>query len=164
MKGWPLDKLPPRAREQVEAKLAGDKKPPITMEEIVRLRDHARKHDLRNRPQAPVASAERRMNKTETRYSWRLDLLQREGEIVWYAFESMRLRLADKTWYLPDFAVLASDGVIEIHEVKGHWEDDARVKIKVAAEMYPFRFLAVQAVPQKKGGGWKVERFEGWKI
>lgn len=40
--------------------------------------------------------------------------------------------MADKTFYSPDFIVPALD-CIEVHEVKGHWEDDARVKIKVAA-------------------------------
>lgn len=31
---------------------------------------------------------------------------------------------------------------MECHEVKGFWTDDAKVKIKVAAEQYPFRFIA----------------------
>jgi hypothetical protein len=33
------------------------------------------------------------------------------------------------------------------------------VKIKVAADLYPFRFIAVQALPKKEGGGWRVETF-----
>ena len=33
-----------------------------------------------------------------------------------------------------------------------------RAKIKIAAELYPFRFLA--AKPKKDGGGWDVEVFE----
>jgi hypothetical protein len=52
-----------------------------------------------------------------------------------------------------------ANGEIELHEVKGFWEGDARVKIKVAAEMYPFRFLAVKAQSKKAGGGWEVETF-----
>ena len=48
------------------------------------------------------------------------------------------------------------DGSIEIHEAKGFWEDDARVKIKAVAEQFPeFWFMAVQW----KGGEWQVERF-----
>lgn len=31
---------------------------------------------------------------------------------------------------------------------------------KIAAELYPFRFLAVQQKPKKEGGGWSVEVFE----
>lgn len=99
------------------------------------------------------------MNKTEKEYADRLSMQQQAGVVRWYRFEGLKLRLADNTFYTPDFAVLAEDGVMECHEVKGHWQDDARVKIKVAAEMYPFRFLAVQKRPKKDGGGWKVETF-----
>jgi hypothetical protein len=49
--------------------------------------------------------------------------------------------------------------VLEMHEVKGFWQDDARVKIKVAASIYPFRFVAVTARAKKHGGGWAVEEF-----
>ncbi|MFX6258524.1 DUF1064 domain-containing protein, partial [Acinetobacter baumannii] len=45
------------------------------------------------------------------------------------------------------------------HEVKGFWTDDARVKIKVAAEQYPLTFLAVKAKAKKDGGGWAIETF-----
>jgi hypothetical protein len=96
------------------------------------------------------------MNKTEIRYSAHLELLKRAGLIGWFRFEGVKLRLADNTFYSPDFAVMTSDGQIEMHEVKGHWEDDARVKIKVAAEMYPFRFIAIKA----HGKNWVPEIFE----
>ena len=95
------------------------------------------------------------MNKTEAAYSERLQLRQIAGEILWYKFEGIKLRLADATFYSPDFAVMLSSGEMEIHEVKGFWQDDARVKIKVAAELYPFRFIAVT----KSAGGWKTEEF-----
>jgi hypothetical protein len=55
---------------------------------------------------------------------------------------------------------MRADGQIECHEVKGHWMDDARAKIKIAAEMYPFRFLAVRPKAKRDGGGWDVEVFE----
>ena len=100
-----------------------------------------------------------RLNKTEAEYAGMLELRKRAGEIAWYAFEAMKLRLADNTFYTPDFAVMANDGVLEMHEVKGFWQDDARVKIKVAASLYPFRFIAVQVLPKKQGGGWKREVF-----
>ena len=70
------------------------------------------------------------MNKTEAAYAQHLGLLQHAGEIVWHKFEGMKLRLADNTFYTPDFAVMAADGVMECHEVKGFWQDDARAKIK----------------------------------
>ena len=99
------------------------------------------------------------MNKTERQYSEYLGDLVYSGEVLWWRFEGLKLRLADNTFYTPDFAVLAKDFVMECREVKGHWHDDARVKIKVAAAMYPFRFMAVQAVAAKNGGGWKTEEF-----
>ena len=40
---------------------------------------------------------------------------------------------------------------------KGFWEDDARVKIKVAAEVFPFRFVAIT----RSKDGWKEEDFGG---
>jgi hypothetical protein len=33
------------------------------------------------------------------------------------------------------------------------------VKIKVAAALFPFRFLAVTAKPKRDGGGWREEEF-----
>jgi hypothetical protein len=99
------------------------------------------------------------MNKTEAAYECFLRDAQSLGDILWYRFEGLKLRLADNTFYTPDFAVMASDGVMECHEVKGFWRDDARAKIKIAAEQYPFRFKAVQALAKKHGGGWKVELF-----
>ncbi len=100
------------------------------------------------------------MNKTEQAYADRLSILHMSNQIKWYRFEGIKLRLADKTFYTPDFAVMNAHGVMEMHEVKGFWRDDARVKIKIAAEQYPFRFIAVQMIAKSKGGGWKEEVFE----
>jgi hypothetical protein len=99
------------------------------------------------------------MNKTEAAYERDLRDALSLGDIQWYRFEGVKLRLADNTFYTPDFAVMARDGVMECHEVKGFWTDDARVKIKVAAEQYPFRFRAIKANAKKNGGGWAVEEF-----
>ena len=98
-------------------------------------------------------------NKTEAAYEFVLKMRQQAGEIAWYRFEAIKLRLADNTFYTPDFAVMLATGEMELHEVKGHWEDDARVKIKVAAQMYPFRFIAVTPIAKKNGGGFRVEEF-----
>ena len=99
------------------------------------------------------------MNKTEAAYAARLELLKNSGEILWYKFEGMKFRLADNTFYTPDFIVMLANGVMQSHEVKGFWTDDARVKIKVAADMYPFEFLAVKVRTKKSGGGWDIESF-----
>ena len=99
------------------------------------------------------------MNKTEAAYAALLESQKAAGEVAWYKFEAMKLRLADNTFYSPDFAVMLPNGELEMHEVKGFWADDARVKIKVAADMHPFRFIAVRVKPKKDGGGWAVEEF-----
>ena len=99
------------------------------------------------------------MNKTEAAYAQTLELRKAAGEVAWYKFEGLKFRLADNTFYTPDFAVQLADGALEAHEVKGYWQEDARAKIKIAADMYPLRFIAVQALPKRAGGGWKTEEF-----
>lgn len=99
------------------------------------------------------------LNKTEQAYADYLGQLQAVGGILWHKFEGVKLRLADNTFYSPDFAVMKPDGQLEMHEVKGFWQDDARVKIKVAADMYPFKFVAMKPRAKKNGGGWDVEEF-----
>ncbi|HDH0884606.1 TPA: DUF1064 domain-containing protein [Klebsiella pneumoniae] len=99
------------------------------------------------------------MNKTEEAYCSYLELRRRYGEIAWFRFEGIKLRLADNTFYTPDFAVMLANGQMELHEVKGFWTDDARVKTKVAADQYPFRIIGVTKLQAKAGGEWKVEEF-----
>jgi len=96
------------------------------------------------------------MNKTEAHYEIQLKAKEWSGEILWYKFEGMKFRLADNTFYTPDFAVMMKDGTIELHEVKGYMQDDAAVKIKVAADIYPFKFKLIYAQAKKHGGGWKI--------
>ena len=101
-----------------------------------------------------------KMGKDEERYAAFLADRQHAGEVRWFKFEAIKLRLADGSWYIPDFLVMLADATLEVHEVKGHWQDDARVKIKVAQDLFPFRFIAVKTVPASRGGGWEVEDFE----
>jgi hypothetical protein len=101
-----------------------------------------------------------KMNKTEQAYANRLELLKHAGEILWYKFEGIKLRLADKTFLTVDFAVLNKDGLLEMQDVKGSkaiYTDDAKVKMKVAAETYPFVFKVVYPKPKRLGGGWQIE-------
>jgi hypothetical protein len=100
------------------------------------------------------------MNKTEARYE--REVLKPQllaGEIGWYALNSITLKLAKATHFRIDFAVLAADSILEMVDVKGSRfmaEEDALAKIKVAAAMFPFRFLMAWPV---KGGGWQREVF-----
>lgn len=98
------------------------------------------------------------MNKTEAAYAAFLDTLILCKDVLWWKFEAVKLRLADNTFYSPDFLVLKADGALECHEVKGAkaiFQDDAKVKVKVAASIYPFAFFVVYPVP--KTTAWRVE-------
>lgn len=124
----------------------------------------AEKSGMKHRSEPQVVAAHKaarpryesgKMNNTESAYAQTLEIQKRTGEIVDYKFEKLKFKLADRTFYTPDFFVVRHDG-FEIHEVKGFWRDDARVKIKVAAEMFRwFRFVAVT----KKKGSWSFENF-----
>lgn len=107
-----------------------------------------------------------KMNGLEKKYAQHLEERKLCREIVDYRFEPMKLRLAPSTFLDMDFLVVLADTrfealplVVELHETKGHWEDDARVKIKVAATMFPWwRFVGVQWNKAMKD--WKFEEFK----
>lgn len=93
------------------------------------------------------------MNKTEAAYAATLEQRRAAGEVAWFKFEGIKLRLADNTFLTVDFAVMLADGTMEMHEVKGFMFDDANVKLKVAASIYPFVFKVIR---KAKGGMWTV--------
>ena len=95
----------------------------------------------------------REMNKTDRAYAQWLEVMRQAGAILRWDYEPEKLRLADLTYYTPDFRVIYPDGTVEFHEVKGFVRDDAMVKIKVAAEQHPYKFVMVRRV---KGGRWEV--------
>lgn len=101
------------------------------------------------------------MNKLEREYAGILERERLAGKILWWKYEAVKFRLTanDKCFYTPDFLVQIADGTMEVHETKGHWEDDALLKIKFAAEQFPFRFVAVGKIPKKDGGGWWSREF-----
>ena len=107
-------------------------------------------------------------NKTEAAYEQHLELRKQVGEVLWYAFEGITFKLAPDTRYTPDFAVLLASGILECHETKGtttlvrksgqrvraaYFQDDAKVKMKVAAAMFPIVFKVVYKVD----GNWMEE-------
>ncbi|WP_240975821.1 hypothetical protein [Paraburkholderia aromaticivorans] len=96
-----------------------------------------------------------RMNKTEAAYEFEVLKPQlHAGEILFYRFEAIKLRLADNTFITIDFPVINAAGQLEFREVKGRWTDDARAKTKIAAAQYPFRFIAIHRVGRH---GWRSE-------
>lgn len=98
------------------------------------------------------------MNKTEARFAQLLELEQHAGKVQWWKFEGIKLMLAKNTSITVDFAVLPDTGILTMIDVKGSKAmvtDDARVKMKLAAELYPFVFKL--AYPRAKGEGWDIE-------
>jgi len=96
-----------------------------------------------------------RMNGLERKFAGYLDIQIANGSIVRWDYEAEKLRLADNTFYSPDFRVVENDGKIVFYETKGFWRDDARAKIKIAAFLHPYRFTGVQLIKKE----WVFERF-----
>lgn len=91
------------------------------------------------------------MNKLESSYALELECKKQNKEIKSYWYEAIKLRLADKTFFTVDFFLLMADNSLEAHECKGFMMDDAAVKLKCAAEKFPFKFVLV-----------KLDKFKGW--
>ncbi len=101
----------------------------------------------------PVRAVRGSMNQVEARYAKHLQAQVARGELAGFWFEPLKFRLADKTYYSPDFLVMLPDGRLELHEVKGWMEDDAAVKLKVTAETY---WLFPVVVATEKRGAWTL--------
>lgn len=118
---------------------------------------------MRNRTYALGRLNQGEMNKTEKAFAEHLEALKRQGLILDYWFESIKLKVArNRCEYLPDFLALRSDGRLVIFEVKGAkaiFTDDAKVKCKVCADKYPFPLYVVFPRPKKQGGGWEIQEF-----
>jgi hypothetical protein len=88
------------------------------------------------------------MNRTERSFA---ETLGAAGKGFTWWREPVKLRLAGRTWYTPDFLVadfvwdpMCRSNAFTFVEVKGFMRDDAAVKLKVAARAYPcFRWLLV---------------------
>ena len=98
-------------------------------------------------------------NKTEVAYQQFLDLQKAAGEIHDYWWEGLKLRLAPKTFLTLDALIQNNDGSLELHDVKGNLiMPEAMVKMKVAAEKFPFPIFIVRQIPKREGGGWSKTR------
>lgn len=93
------------------------------------------------------------LNKTEERYADLLRMRVIAGEVLWWTFEGITLRLAPKTTITIDFAVMMANGELHMIDVKGSLhmlQDDAHAKTKIAADKFPFAFF--YAVPRGRTG------------
>lgn len=89
--------------------------------------------------------------------------------VAWWAFEPMKLSLAANTSYTPDFIAIREVGAIHAYDVKAlwkgkapaddrvGWQEDARVKIKCAAEAFPW--IHFFGVHRDRNGVWQIEEF-----
>ena len=95
------------------------------------------------------------MNNTEKAYAEILEIKKNQGEIVRYKFEKLKFKLAEKTFFTPDFYVVYP-GHIEIHEIKGGMiYDDAKAKFKIAADLFP-EFVWKMWQLKNKTTGWQL--------
>jgi hypothetical protein len=100
-------------------------------------------------------------NKTETRFendylkAWSI-----AGEVERYAFEDITLKIANGCRYTPDWCVKFTDPSkpVTFYEIKARkmiW-DDAIVKLKVAADRFPYFYFYLCAWDAKSG--WAIQR------
>lgn len=102
------------------------------------------------------------MNRLEAEYAMMLEAMKRADQIFDWRFEAVKLKLADRTYFTCDFLVISEH--VELHEIKARMksgkvlcEDDAAVKIKVAAELFPwFRFK----MASRGNDGWRIDIYE----
>lgn len=100
------------------------------------------------------------MNGIEKAYAAHLESRRVCGEIIGWRFEAVKLKLARATFFNPDFLIIRLEYRLELHETKGHWEDDAILKFKMASEMYPeFRFVAVRRLRKPTRWSFKDSAF-----
>jgi hypothetical protein len=73
--------------------------------------------------------------------------------------EGITLRIGNGVRYTPDFTSQNLEGMTCFWEVKGFMREDAAIKVKVAASLFPFFiFYLVTKRTKKQGGGWSIEQ------
>jgi len=97
---------------------------------------------------AKPSADESKLNKLEL--AW-LAVLRADITLAWVGVHALTFKIGDDCRYTPDFIALNLDGELIAYETKGFMRDDARVKLKVAARMFPFvGFVLVE----RKAGAW----------
>lgn len=90
---------------------------------------------------------ESKLNKTERAY---LAFLLRLDD-VWVGVQNLTFKLANDCRFTPDFSAIDARGKMRCIDVKGFQREDALIKIKVAARMFPFVLFVIV---KKNGTGW----------
>ena len=105
--------------------------------------------DTAQRMTITKSTDEEKLNKTEKAY---LAYLRGPGnDLTWIGIQNITFKLAHDTRFTPDFTVI-DQGNMRCIDVKGFQREDALIKIKVAARLFPFtKFIIVK---RDKGGSW----------
>ena len=104
-----------------------------------------------------------RMNKTETAFAAYLLGAQANKRIQRFDFEPEKFRLAELTFYTPDFRIVELDHSITFLDVKAtvdggpFYKDDSIVKIKTAAAMHPMYMFGITW--RMKDGSWETREY-----
>lgn len=100
------------------------------------------------KPRSPYKS------NAEQLYARKLEGMLASGEIVSWAYEAVTLVVVDangeRCRYTPDFMIVLPSG-LELHEVKGHLREAARIRFLGARERYPFWTFRMF---RRNGNGW----------
>jgi hypothetical protein len=99
----------------------------------------------------------REPNGTERRFVAEIyEPMRLAGEARRCDYEPEKFRLADRTYFTPDYRVWMADREIRFYEVKGGFvRDDAMVKLKVFAELHPMYAVYLAAYARRS---WSIRR------
>jgi hypothetical protein len=129
----------------------------------------AKKRAAVPRASARVLRDSDELSREERAYAGQLELRRLAGEVLRWRYQPVSLRLGYRLWYRPDFGLLLADGTFELHEVKGgkveqgpkgercvpYMREDAAVKVRAAASLYPWwSFVLAWRWPKARGGAW----------
>lgn len=97
-----------------------------------------------------------KLNKLEHEFLGYLEFNMRQHS---HYAQSLTFLLANGVRFTPDFISISKlTGMMIAHETKGYMRDDAAVKIKVAASVFPLiKWNLVTKLGKRKGGGWQID-------
>lgn len=123
--------------------------------------DQLAEHLARIKAPAPAAvepAGPKFRSKLEAEYAQMLEAQARSGLIKSWMYEGITVRLADGVRFTVDFNVIGLDGSLSMVETKGFMREAARVRLLVAARMFP---LWSWFLVRKKRGAFTVEAIRG---
>lgn len=94
---------------------------------------------------------EEKLNKTERAY---LAYLRAIHPDAWIGVQNITLKLAFDCRLTPDFVIVYEDGSIEMVDVKGFQREDALIKMKIAARLFPW---ATFTIASRSDVGWSYK-------